>query len=318
MATIDDEYNYYKHCRSKRCKRKEITVYAPARKYCIECGGKLRRGTGTDDSPPVVDGPDNPNERHPLFNTNVNLRGNMQKPKDPVTWQQFPGNHEAYMRYLQEFRADDFKEFNPFGVKVGPRPADGNPTQLTVVPRPVTPSDEFVCSTPDVEGCPLQKNSGNSLIEIPNNMYQTWVWLAKAIKTEWIAYLKGTQDATTKVWTITEMYFPKQRANGGHVDAEDGQIVEGTIGSVHSHVAMGAFFSAEDKAHFNHPVEIVVNNKGDLAMCVRLTLDCGRFTRVSTGAVLIGNDEQQATLADLRSKLTEQQMGYKGGASAAN
>lgn len=293
------DWQSYKHCRSKRCKRKNLTIYAPERKYCIECGGKLRRGWGTDhDSPVIMDGPDsmdistrvktNGGNEMTTDNKLIVVSDAAHQRKEPISWQQFKGDYHSYTAYVEEFKTGAFKNYTANGEKV-------------------SIDDTFVCTTPDLEGCPILAKPSTPLVHVPFDMYQKWIWLCKVYKTEWIAYLKGGQNAQTKVWEIEDMYFPRQRATGSHVDAEDGEITEGTIGSVHSHVAMSAFFSEEDKRHFNHNVEMVVNRSGDLAISVRIPLECGRWSRITTTALLIGTDVMAAASDALGNKLTEQQ-----------
>jgi hypothetical protein len=158
-------------------------------------------------------------------------------------------------------------------------------------------NDTFTCP-PDLTGCPIARKTS---VLVPLEMYYQWVFFAKQISTEWIAYLTGEEKDEFTI-KITGMYFPKQKANGAHVEAEDGEIINGTIAAVHSHVGMEAFFSHEDKDHFNHRVEMVVNNRGDIKANSRTKLECGRFHRGDADVLFIG-DEQLRGLMDLKSKI---------------
>lgn len=163
--------------------------------------------------------------------------------------------------------------------------------------RPAPPNDTFSCP-PDLTGCPI---ASRLTVEIPYSMYQQWVDLAKAFSTEWIAYLKGKQDGSRVI--IESMYFPDQIGTPAHVDAVEGQIQEGTIAAVHSHVGMQAFFSPEDVLHMNHLVELVVNRAGDLVANGRTTLACGRFHRGEAEYKFTGNNEVQGLYSQLKQRL---------------
>lgn len=168
----------------------------------------------------------------------------------------------------------------------------------------------------DVKGCPVAPD-GKVRVEVPWALYQQWVWLAKTYDVEWIAYLKGA--CVKGVWKIAEegMYFPKQTATGTHVEAEDNSVEgEGIVAAVHSHVGMGAFFSGEDEKHFNHGVEFVVNNKGDIEAMVRVKLECGRYQRAKGKVMLMGADSVLSLEAALDKQLTIEKatvVSYGGG-----
>lgn len=189
---------------------------------------------------------------------------------------------------------------------------------------PKKPADVFVADSGTdaapacVVGCPLMAKT-KAVIDMPHEMFRTCIYLCNKFSTEWIAYIKGHFDEATKRYTLTEMYFPKQIATGAHVKVDDDamakpeekETMEGTIAAIHSHVGMDAFFSGEDQAHFNHPIELVINRRGELKAAVDATLECGRKTRIDATVYLTGNEHQLAIEADLRAKLTEPPSGGK-------
>jgi hypothetical protein len=304
-----------KMCRNKRCGRNGVLIVAPDRRYCSSCGAKLKNSWGhtlNPDHPPLIDpGPDEAPGKggkrgymHQPITAITTKQGELIEMPKPngvlqmLPWNDFQGTWDSYSKYREDFQKGEIKDNEPFMTEWCKKRQNAKALASK-------PSDTFTCAG-DIKGCPMMTSMENEhLVRIPHDMYQNWIWLCLRFDTEWIAYLKGTQDPTTKVWSITEMYFPKQKANSSHVDAADGEVQEGTIGSVHSHVSMGAFFSTEDENHFNHPVEMVINREGKMAICVRLPLECGRFSRVKTKCLLIGNDTCQALATDLESKLTE-------------
>lgn len=170
-------------------------------------------------------------------------------------------------------------------------------------PTVVKHDDTFRCS-PDLKGCPIAKSAK---VYVPIDMYNKWIFLAGQLQTEWIAYLKGEQvEGKPDEYKLTDMYFPNQKASGAHCEAEDGEIQEGTIAAVHSHVGMGVFFSAEDQAHFNHQIELVVNNKGEILAIGRTQLECGRFHRGNAEIIFVGCEEELALEEQLRGKISKE------------
>lgn len=203
-----------------------------------------------------------------------------------VPWNNFKGNWYDFESYLGECGVGSGKPVVP--VTLPPeRLIQKKGTVITFTPPK---NDTFECE-PDIKGCPIV-DSAKPTVEMPHEMFLQWIHLTHAFDTEWIAYLKGRLRPEDSVWVIESMYFPKQKANGAHVDAEDEKIEDGVIGSVHSHVGMKAFFSTEDEKHFNHTIEIVVNREAEVECCVRKQLECGRFSRVKTKVMLTGCDEE--------------------------
>lgn len=179
----------------------------------------------------------------------------------------------------------------------------GEEMQRQVKPTVIKHDDTFRC-TPDVKGCPI---ATAAKVYIPLQMFNKWVFLANQLSTEWIAYLKGYEKENDPgKFVITDMYFPKQKGNATHCDAEDGEIQEGTIAAVHSHVSMNAFFSSEDVAHFNHAIELVVNSRGEIKAIGRTKLECGRYHRGDADIVFTGCEEELALEKALSEKLTEE------------
>lgn len=156
----------------------------------------------------------------------------------------------------------------------------------------------------DVKGCPI---APKCTVYIPFTLYSTWLFLAKRFDVEWIAYLRGElKDESTIHIAADGMYFPKQVAQSAHVAAEPNTVLPGTIGSVHSHVDMEAFMSAEDERHFNHPVDMVINRKGNIVAVMRRKLRCGEFERVKCSVLLNGTEADVGAEDALEAVLTKE------------
>lgn len=177
------------------------------------------------------------------------------------------------------------------------------PPGLTVIEKKKPANDTFECP-PDLEGCPI---ATKCKVFVPLYLYNQWVFLANQLDTEWIAYLKGERRAANaNEYDIRSMYFPEQEANGGHckpIESVD-QVQPGTIAAIHSHVQMNAFFSLEDKQHFNHEVELVVNAKGEIKAVGRIQLNCGRFGRGPADIIFVACEEELKLQEELESKIT--------------
>jgi len=171
-------------------------------------------------------------------------------------------------------------------------------------------SDEFSCP-PDLTSCPV---AAAPTVTVPYELFQKWIYMAKGLTTEWIAFLKGSEPSPGQ-YLIEDMYIPLQRATGSFCEAEDGQILPGTIGAVHSHVGMNVFFSDTDVKHMNHAIELVVNNKGEIIANGRTKLDCGRYHRRTAKVYLSGAPTNDPLMQELKSKV--QPMGTQGPGSVA-
>lgn len=157
----------------------------------------------------------------------------------------------------------------------------------------------------DVEGCPIAPEHGPRVF-VPFSLYYKWVWLAHKFSTEWVAFLTGKYDEKENEYHLDAdgMFFPLQQVTSTNVWAETIEERPNTIASVHSHVDMKAFFSGTDSDHFNHPVEMVVNRAGAIDCVTRIPLKCGNFQRVSSAVTLVGTNELNSIVRDLKSKIT--------------
>jgi len=322
-----------RECRNQKCKRRGILVLRPAgHRFCSECGSRLKplsawKRINMTDTPLIDASPDPapkgqaelalPIKEMPIVPTQeewLKVRENtyqgyyeLLESLDIYTWKDFQGTMDEYKEYCAECGIGTGKPVTP---KLPAERFLRKPYKGNIVPFVRKADDTFTCD-PDMITNPKDRKGGcpivaQPVVEIPNIMFCQWKHLAGVFSTEWIAYLKGSLRATDGVWVIDSMYFPKQKANGAHVDAEDGECLPGTIGSVHSHVNMQAFFSTEDVQHFNHTIEMVVNRSGDVMAVVRTELECGRFSRVVAKVMLYGLADEQALVDDLKAKLTEQ------------
>jgi hypothetical protein len=185
-------------------------------------------------------------------------------------------------------------------------PPSFRPDQRLLIDNPEEDDVPGVFSaTANGEHCDITKEcpvATTPSLRIPYSTYQAWTFLAHMFDVEWIAYHKGAMEDNN--YTLEEgMVFPLQRAREAHVQAESKGELEGMIAAIHSHHSMSAYFSQEDKEHWNMPVELVINNKGELAANVRVKLDCLRWARVKPKTILTYTSEQQSLEAQLKAKL---------------
>lgn len=167
---------------------------------------------------------------------------------------------------------------------------------------------------PCLAGCPIAPKAN---IYVPADMFQDWIDLAKEFSTEWIAYLQGKPiEGKPFSYEVTGMVFPEQSATPAHVEVPTHVVAPpGTIASVHSHVGMDVFFSAEDVKHFNWPVELVVNRKGEIKANGLTMLECGRPHRGDATVWLTGREEFRSLANTLKDKLVEERHALQGGAA---
>ncbi len=338
IAQIEYNLRDLKECRKHHCRRKDQMVWAPGRTLCSQCGSRLKDLSyrsekcltpiidPLDKAITIVNAPDNaramhfndwPNNDDAQYLAYLESRG----VKGYVKWSTWWGELNGFTRPPNH--TNSWEDYGRYLVSIGiahysKRAIPTHSATTTTTATTAAANDEFTCTATadapaDVKGCPI---SIKRKIEMPNSMHQQWVYLAKRFNTEWIAYLRGI-ERPDGIWQIDSMYLPLQVANGAHVDAvkvSDGgtPIEAGTIGAVHSHVDMGAFFSGEDEKHMNHPIEMVVNRRGEIAASLRIQLDCGRFSRVTNKddkkleVWLMGESEHRALGDELDTKLKEQ------------
>lgn len=109
--------------------------------------------------------------------------------------------------------------------------------------------------------------------------------MAKFPSCEWLAYLIG--DEQTRY--VRDISIPTQEVSSGAVN-NVGTKPTGTIGVIHSHHSMGAFFSGTDDAYINqnNDISVVIAHKGIKAQ-VRWVTPCG-YKVVSDGAVVVESE----------------------------
>lgn len=327
MTTKTFEQEYMKECPKKRCKRYGIVIITDYR-FCPECTTKLTAvyPAQLNGRQPIISGwdgdpkPTGKNGELIQLTTNPAANGAAQPTQpldagdkwverrhytlwndDKKKWICWCGvecdqgggkaaEHDnlPHARVLLSTLKDGDTYFDP-DDSPKPTPASGNN-----MPK----NDTFTCD-PDVEGCPIIKDM-RPRIEVPYEMFNKWVWLAKTNKCEWLAYLIGetlpiAENAPMGGWKITDMYFPRQRVTPSHVSVNDEDLRNlrpGVCGDVHSHVYMSAFFSGEDKRHFNHDVHLVVNAKSEIDSSIRHQLECGRTARKQGHVILVNRSDE--------------------------
>ncbi len=184
-------------------------------------------------------------------------------------------------------------------------PADKESKQVDVDYRPIDHEKDKsvfnVISDDIITGeCPIAKTPK---VYVTTRLWNEWIALAEDYSTEWLAYLTGqfVKDDKGTRYEIRKMYFPPQIAHASHVDVDDDftGYLPNTIGAIHSHVEMQVFFSGEDLAHSNWPVEIVVNAKGDVKVMIRHQLECGKWIKNYSEVMTVGDSANEKYIASL-------------------
>lgn len=163
-------------------------------------------------------------------------------------------------------------------------------------------SDTFTCSVDGVSAC---SKAPQADILFSATLWQSVIGLCERFNTEWMAYLIGVKQEDGD-YEIKSLEFPEQTAGGEHVRREPDANFRppaGTVGVIHSHVAMQAFFSNVDKQHANWPVEIVVNRKGEYEVSTRVQLPCGDSMRRTSRVLLLTDGQLDAMEVKLKEAL---------------
>lgn len=105
---------------------------------------------------------------------------------------------------------------------------------------------------------------------------------------EWMGYLKGFEDDGDIY--IEDIYIPEQTVTSANVNNEEEQP-EDSIGMVHSHHSMGAFWSGTDRSSIIHQnkANMVVDSDMEMEATTLVDLPCGR-TAVVDADVLVMNE----------------------------
>jgi len=141
--------------------------------------------------------------------------------------------------------------------------------------------DVFYCDEVEevTRACPIYK--GRPTLSISPTLLSSLIGLAGRMREEWLAYLKGRYSVRTGRGRITSVYFPPQEVSAAHCEPDNHyRPRRGTIGVIHSHAEMEAFFSTTDVKHMNWPVEIVINSRAEYQLMARVRLRCGEIARV--------------------------------------
>lgn len=297
-----------KYCPGKRCPRQQAVLYSD-RKYCSACGAKLKTSSwkpNGKNEEPLIDMEDA--KQDPVKTSDDN-----KDRKHYTRWDNQLGKFECWCGQVGDWEWS--RKHDELGAMGDPRNEAWSRrygsfglVSSSAKSTKTEKDDTFTCN-PDVGDCPIV---ATPVVVLNREMFAKWQYLCQAFNTEWIAYLKGEEvkdfefkDKKYDGYRITEMYFPKQTAGGAHVTAEEGEVKEGTIGAVHSHVDMGVFFSDVDKKHCNQHIELIVNRKGDITGMQRVQLKCGEWSRTKP-LILLTGDEPAHPWAGMREELDKQ------------
>ena len=128
---------------------------------------------------------------------------------------------------------------------------------------------------PDHKTCPYTVGE----IQLSHKAHSKITALMDHFTVEWLGYLIGEWRGDAVF--IKDLMIPDQKTSAASVSQVDEAPPRGAIGVIHSHVAMGAFFSGTDDAwiNSNHNVSVVVSRKGgaplEFKSQVRKTVACG-------------------------------------------
>lgn len=179
---------------------------------------------------------------------------------------------------------------------------------------------------PVVKDCPVTRASKGRV------RIQKWI-LAEILRTmqeetgkEWALWLEGKRSKDGLDIQITKCSVPPQHRSGSNVKIPTMEIPNDVIGVLHSHHAMGAFFSGTDNEEFNtrYALSIVIStqfSKGELPWTWfgfkykaegRVTLPCGSLGIVPFIVEPLEEIEGWPRLHTLEMNLTDPEAQKKG------
>ncbi len=158
---------------------------------------------------------------------------------------------------------------------------------------------ELVC-----DECPEVKHNKPKVIIKQQALVKIIMLLHKFPHIEWGAYCIGSKDK--EAYYIEDLKIPKQEVDKANVEFKETNFPKNCIGWIHSHNNMDAFLSATDKASASiYDVTIVVNNKLEFAVAVKIKLSCGRCALADTTVEIELGKELEQELANIVEKKEE-------------
>lgn len=122
---------------------------------------------------------------------------------------------------------------------------------------------------------------------------------------EWLAYLIGEIDWEKEKAVVRDLYIPEQTISAAAVN-NVGPVNMETVGVIHSHHSMGAFFSGTDDDYINqnNDISIVVAHDGMKAQ-VRAKTPCGAYAIVDASVSIdLGiNFDSDGFIKEIKDKL---------------
>lgn len=125
---------------------------------------------------------------------------------------------------------------------------------------------------------------------IPASLWFDLLTLAQRDKDEWLCYLIG--EETEDGISVSDVAFPSQVRGVANVEVTGG-APEHCVGKLHSHNTMKAFFSSTDRQHFNWPLEVVINARGEYEAVCRVKLPCGELMHTAARILVTGGSIEQ-------------------------
>lgn len=133
-------------------------------------------------------------------------------------------------------------------------------------------------------------------IVLKEEVYDKIVALMKEFSSsEWMAYLIGRKEEERFV--VEDLHVPEQEVSSSYCESKEVEP-NGSIGMIHSHHSMGAFFSGTDDSsiNLNNELSIVVSNKGgslEFLCSIRLKTPCGKYIFKRTSTVEVEMEDKK-------------------------